>query len=268
MKKKLLALAVILCVFAAVFTVIYRNYERFYGETTYYNICNKTATFNEIFYNYVDPSNIVYTSHDGNDSQPAEHLAEILSRCNYIPLNKKEGRTIVFKESKKTFIVMISNKTLLYSQENPMYFIFDIRCILVNDKLYLIVEGKVKDTILNPKDIKNAETSEMRNIISVYECEETKDIYYEVIKYKKEIKDKYYIPYHSIGTTALKYYISHISAWDLKDKAIIAIPILVSISFLVFVIKKQRSNADKYVEDDDGHRPEKDSDLPEDKDQT
>lgn len=268
MKKILITLTVILSVFAIAFTVLYRNYKRFYGDKTYYTISSETTTFNEIFYNYVKPSKISYVSYDGEGSKPAGELAKVLSRSNYIPLNKKEGLKIILKESKETFVVTIFNDELLYSQEKPTYFIYNARCIIVNGKLYLIVLGDVKEEILNPKDVKNTAASELRYVISVYKCADTQEIYDELINYKKVITDYYYIPYYLIGVNSLKYSIFHVSTWRLKSIVIVAIPILAGVVLLAFAVIKQKSNAKKYVEANADDKSAGDSDLPEDKNQT
>ena len=252
MKKFLKILLIIvlgIIVIAAVWT--FCLYMRSFRDTSvYYNISNETTTFNTIFYEDSDPSCVVYNAYDGNGEQPAKELMNVLSQGQYLPLNEAEGRKIIKEENKDTFVVRVFDRS---SYKNRDYEIYNFRCISVNDRLYLILAGNAKRNLINPADSQTDGRPRMIDIVSVYECQGTKETRDKTMQYKKTVTDDEYHTYRMDGFYVMKLSIEfHFKVYLIEDlgKAIfIAITALISVLFLIFFIKKFKSNA-KHTNDE------------------
>jgi len=212
-----------------------------YDRVNYYSPVDNTASFHEIFYDYVEPYSLRYGLHDKSGTYDPSDLIEVLSDFKFVPLEKTDGIRTALKENRDTYVLTIYGVSSLQDEKDykqPKFIVIDL-----DDTLYVIVRGRMNSDVL--ATLGNYNLGENVSwIYKTYRCENVSPAALAEIKsYKSDTLDEGFEP------ELLSFSIKH-EIWtmfganvnNIPSFILLTLPFFTLLAIIVFAIARRKSS--------------------------
>lgn len=231
-----------------------------YDRIDYYSPHNETVSFGEVFYDHIDPSDIMYGISTIGSSRFSSYEYKLISNFKYVPLDKKEGLRIAFRENEKTYKLTLQHRLANLKnsrdefKDRQTYTPYRMRMFVYRNNLYAIVTGVMPENLLVRESSKNISRNRIITVDAVYRCENAPlevifEITEEMKEYFAEEFDLVYLKFTSrlkqIVTPEL-YDMFSFMRGNYKNFVLAAVPVMVLLTIVLVVIVKHRLKVGRF----------------------